>query len=124
MPMTFDIFLPLAKRLKAVALPCLGIALSSCATVDTVKGTLSSRFSSTEGSSIQPNTDTAKTRSLVADIEQGLATLGYDPGVIDDKKDARTEAAIQDFQLDQNLRIDGRATEKLLAAVNRELGNR
>jgi len=122
--MTHEYIFPLAKRWKACALVCLSLALSSCTTVDTVRGTLSNRFSSTDISSAQPNTETARTSSLIADIEQGLATLGYDPGVVDDKKDARTEAAIQDFQLDQNLRIDGKATKKLLAAVNRELGSR
>ncbi len=84
------------------------LLVSGCATVDDLKG----RF--VPGSTA--STDDAGD-SLVADIERGLRELGYSPGTVDGYLDIRTEAAIQDFQLDHDLRIDGRATPELLKAL-------
>lgn len=53
----------------------------------------------------------------ISEIQSKLADLGYYSGDIDGNFDAATEAAIQDYQLDNGLRIDGRPTEKLREAL-------
>ncbi len=49
----------------------------------------------------------------ISEIQTKLAKLGYFTGKADGNFNAATEAAIQDYQLDNGLRIDGRPTEKL-----------
>ena len=49
----------------------------------------------------------------ISEIQSKLAKLGYFSGQVDGNFNAATEAAIQDYQLDNGLRIDGRPTEKL-----------
>ena len=52
--------------------------------------------------------------TIEEEIESGLTTLGYNPGIPDGIMDARSELAIQEFQLDNNLTIDGKASTELL----------
>lgn len=58
--------------------------------------------------------------SMITDIQQQLSKLGYNPGRSTGKLNARTEAAIQDFQLDNNLRIDGKPSAELLELLNKK----
>ena len=55
--------------------------------------------------------------SELAMIQSLLKEQGYFAGAVDGDFDAETEAAIQDFQLDKGLRVDGRPTTELLSAL-------
>lgn len=63
-------------------------------------------------------------KPLLVEVQEKLRTLGYYKGPISGKLDSRSEAAIQDFQLDNDLRIDGRPTPTLLQQINKTLGSR
>jgi len=42
-----------------------------------------------------------------SDVQKALRNAGYDPGAVDGKKGPKTKQAIQDFQEDNNLTVDG-----------------
>jgi len=67
----------------------------------------------TQQTSEQPSSDT-----LVTQIQEKLTALGYNPGEINGKTNTKTEAAIQDFQLDNDLVIDGRPSKSLLRLIS------
>ena len=50
-------------------------------------------------------------------VEQRLAALGYDPGVVDGVFDAATDAAIRDYQTAMGLPVDGVITDTLRATM-------
>jgi len=52
--------------------------------------------------------------NLVLLIQRGLKSVGLDPGSLDGLMGSRTRAAIENYQAQHNLTIDGRATEDLL----------
>lgn len=58
-------------------------------------------------------------RILVTRAQFLLAKLGFNPGGIDGKLGPRTRDAIIRFQRDQELELDGRVTNGLLAALDR-----
>lgn len=58
--------------------------------------------------------------SDVLALEQQLKRLGYSPGKADGVYDSKTRTAIQRYQQDQGLAVDGRATASLLASVESE----
>jgi len=60
-------------------------------------------------------------QALVLEIEETLDKMGYEPGEVDGKFDPKTEAAIQDFQLDNGLDIDGKPTRPLLEKMKATL---
>ena len=47
-------------------------------------------------------------------LQRGLKSEGLDPGPLDGKMGSRTRAAIENYQAQHSLTIDGRATEDLL----------
>ena len=55
--------------------------------------------------------------SVLTKIQTLLKEKGYYEGEINGNFTATTEAAIQDYQLDKGLRIDGRANKELLAVL-------
>lgn len=55
--------------------------------------------------------------SLVIQIQKGLAQLGYYPGKTDGIAGIKTRAAIRTFQLKYGLKVDGKPSAKLLAAI-------
>jgi len=57
----------------------------------------------------------------VAEVQRLLTELGYAPGPQDGLMGPKTAAAIQAFQRDRALTVDGRATPRLLAALKRRL---
>lgn len=59
----------------------------------------------------------SETQQRISGIQGKLKELGYYSGDIDGEFSAPTEAAIQDFQLDNDLRINGRPTEELLKVL-------
>lgn len=110
---------------------------SGCATVestvDKVKSGVSDRFnkddapdSESEISQVKepvsdPEPPKPTKKPILIDIQEKLRTMGYYSGPISGKLDSRTEAAIQDFQLDNDLRINGRPTESLLQEINKAI---
>lgn len=51
-------------------------------------------------------------------IQRALVALGYDPGAIDGKPGPKTKRAIEDFQRDHGLHVDGIAGPKTIEALN------
>lgn len=101
--------------------------LSGCATVDGVRDNISERLGRNKAPAEQSAAIAAEpvaSETLTGQIQAKLIELGYKPGRITGKLNSRTEAAIQDFQLDNDLRIDGRATEDLLHILTVTLSNR
>ncbi len=113
-------------------IPALSLAISvsimsGCATVDDVRDRISEKL----GRDTPPTEQSAATvpvasptASLAGQIQEKLTQLGYKPGRITGKSNSRTEAAIQDFQLDNDLRVDGRMSVTLLETLNAALANR
>lgn len=54
-------------------------------------------------------------RALIEQVQSHLVALGYKPGVPDGVPGQQTAAAIEAYQQDQNLPVDGRVTAGLLA---------
>jgi peptidoglycan hydrolase-like protein with peptidoglycan-binding domain len=59
--------------------------------------------------------------TMVADIQEMLNELGYDPGPTDGIMGPRTKAAIQTFQATADMPVDGRISPALSAALQREI---
>ncbi|MEE8334027.1 MAG: peptidoglycan-binding domain-containing protein [Alphaproteobacteria bacterium] len=60
----------------------------------------------------------------VKSIQSGLATLGYGPGPADGVIGSRTRAAIHQYQADNKLLVDGKATVALARHIEETLGKR
>lgn len=58
------------------------------------------------------------TSNTVAEIQSGLARLGYSPGPVDGVMGERTREAIRAYQRDKGLLVDGRPTPELAAHLN------
>lgn len=105
------------------------LLLVSCATVENIKTEVLERLpdkqtqKASEGDVQQPADEgpqlTAQ-QKLVVEIQEGLKVLGYSTGAVNGRLGAKTEAAIQDFQLDRGLRIDGKPTQQLLNLIKEE----
>ena len=57
---------------------------------------------------------------LVAQIQQGLMDLGYDLTVVDGLMGPNTRSAIEAFQEDQGMTVNGEATDAIKRAIARE----
>ena len=103
---------------------------ASCATVDGIKSDIGGVVEKTKNTVSKKETDpvtteeeaplTEEEKILVA-IQVHLTTLGYYAGAQDGVFSASTEAAIQDFQLDNSLRIDGKPTQAVLEAIEKKV---
>ena len=125
----------LSKKITQAMLTAMLVGLlgSGCATVDAtvlkVKTGVADRFGSDENSVAstlqvdQPIEAPEKIveKPLLLEVQEKLTTLGYYSGAADGKRDSRTEAAIQDFQLDNDLRINGRPSKSLLKRIDEAL---
>lgn len=110
-----------------------GLLASGCATVDAtvdkVKAGVSDRFGKEEEAeadglqAVEGSAEPAKPlkKPLLVEVQEKLRTLGYYSGPISGSLDSQTEAAIQDFQLDHDLRINGRPSKPLLSELNKAL---
>ncbi len=56
-------------------------------------------------------------------VQAGLAKLGYNPGPIDGVKGRQTTRAIRNYQRDNGLLVDGRASYELAQHIDRKLGS-
>jgi len=124
-----------AYRLMASLMLLFFVLLTGCASVDAtverVKSGISDRFGNNDDvesnatpvleATVAEEPATPATKPLLVDIQEKLRTLGYYSGPISGRLDSRSEAAIQDFQLDKNLRIDGRPTAALLQKIDEAL---
>lgn len=63
------------------------------------------------------------TENLVRDIQQGLKSLGYDPGPVDGLFGNKTRSAIEAFQRDAGMHPDGAASIGVLEAVRARQGS-
>lgn len=105
---------------------CISI-LSGCATVEGVRDQISEKLGRDKPAVEEVATAepvTAPNESLTGQIQERLLELGYKPGRITGKPNSRTEAAIQDFQLDNDLRVDGRVSVSLLETLNKAVASR
>lgn len=59
-------------------------------------------------------------RGSVADVQQGLYELGYDPGPADGQMGPKTRSAIMAYQKDNSLPANGRLTAGLVQRVKTE----
>lgn len=111
---------------------CLVLISTGCASVDAtfdkVSAGVSDKFGKKDDSAAQPLKAVEKTpptkpnkKNSIINIQEKLRTLGYYSGPISGTLDARSEAAIQDFQLDKNLKIDGRPTPSLIEQIDKAI---
>ena len=59
--------------------------------------------------------------AAVRRVQSGLVRLGYDPGPVDGNIGPKTRTAIQDYQRDHDLLVDGRASEQLAQHMDEQL---
>lgn len=120
------------KKREAV-LTIVTLFLMSCATVDKMKEEVLERLpkkqsqeeseSGSSESSIDATPSLSSEEQLVVNIQESLKSLGYSTGPANGRLGAKTEAAIQDFQLDSGLRIDGKPTQKLLDQIQEKIAS-
>ncbi len=60
-------------------------------------------------------------KSTVQQIQEKLNQLGYDTGEANGEYSANTEVAIQDFQLENDLTVNGKPSVSLLRVINSKL---
>lgn len=65
---------------------------------------------------------TAVQATLIADLQRSLTLLGYDTGGIDGQVGPGTTSAIQAYQTDQGLLVDGQPSEQLLQHMRQQGG--
>lgn len=59
---------------------------------------------------------------LVADIQQSLVTLGYDPGPVDGRMGSQTSGAIEEYESNYGLLITGKPSPQLLDHMRQQGG--
>ena len=115
-----------SKLLRYSLLASAILLLSACGTIDQVK----ERFSGDDKKLETTGTPSDATpepvalnprQQLLVSIQQSLDDLGYAPGRTDGIMDSQSEAAIQDFQLDNDMRINGRPSADLLENLERAI---
>lgn len=91
--------------------------------------TRASRYAASTRSASEPPTTSASKPGwapppgpeLVADVQRGLARLGYDPGPPDGVAGEKTRRAIRRFQAQAGLPVDGKVTQALKTAIDRAI---
>lgn len=118
---TRKITLPLPSILKIILPLSLVLMLGACAsTIDGLKNDIrklsGSEAPEQKGALIK--TSANATSPMVKKIQEKLSSLGYKPGNATGTVNTKTESAIQDFQLDNDMVIDGKPSKSLLRALN------
>lgn len=113
--------LPLRTISKIIASLSLILLLAACAsTIDGLKEDIRKLSGSDspekKGTLIKTSANTAS--PMVKEIQEKLNSLGYKPGKATGIINTKTESAIQDFQLDNDMVIDGKPSKSLLRALN------
>ncbi|MDJ0949289.1 MAG: peptidoglycan-binding domain-containing protein [Alphaproteobacteria bacterium] len=99
--------------------PGLGAAIG--AGVGGVTGALTDKSTLNIGDPIWKQSTSGQV-SGVKQIQSGLIQLGYDPGPADGYHGAKTSAAIREYQKNNGLLVDGRASPELLNHINENTG--
>lgn len=73
------------------------------------------------GDPIWADEDTQANDAAVSRVQAGLARLGYDPGPIDGILGTKTKMAIEAYQRDHGLLVDGRPTLELAQHIENQL---
>lgn len=73
------------------------------------------------GDPIWADDDKPANSSAVGRVQTGLSRLGYDPGPVDGKMGTRTRSAIEAYQRDHGLLVDGRASAQLAQHIDSQL---
>jgi peptidoglycan hydrolase-like protein with peptidoglycan-binding domain len=74
-------------------------------------------LSSTFGSGVSLSQQSTAKADIIETAQRFLQQLGYNPGSIDGKMGEKTRIAIQAFQRDHNLQVDGEASMSLVEAL-------
>lgn len=112
---------PLQTILKTTTALIFVLMLGACAsTIDGLKEDI--RILSGRDAPEQKNalikTSANASSPIVKEIQEKLSSLGYKPGKATGTINTKTESAIQDFQLDNDMVIDGKPSKSLLRALN------
>lgn len=75
---------------------------------------------SRRGAAAAPSRASGLSSNQVRDLQQELSSRGYDPGLVDGLWGQRTQAALRQFQQDQNLAANGRPDSQTMAALGME----
>ena len=105
------------SRKSAVAIAWLAFFLGACSSLENVQTRIPNPYQSASPAPVDGPI-------LEKEIESGLTNLGYNSGTPDGLMDVRSEMAIQEFQLDNNLTIDGKVSTALLDQIRLQLANR
>jgi hypothetical protein len=73
------------------------------------------------GDPIWADDDQPANSTAVARVQAGLTQLGYDPGPVDGVMGSQTRQAIEDYQRDNGLLVDGRASAQLAQHIDDQL---
>jgi peptidoglycan hydrolase-like protein with peptidoglycan-binding domain len=73
------------------------------------------------GDPIWADNDQPANSTAVGRVQAGLAQLGYNPGPIDGVMGAQTRSAIEAYQRDHGLLVDGRPTSQLAQHIEDQL---
>jgi|AP12_2_1047962.scaffolds.fasta_scaffold23389_2 peptidoglycan hydrolase-like protein with peptidoglycan-binding domain len=73
------------------------------------------------GDPIWANDDQPANSAAVGRVQAGLTQLGYDPGPIDGTMGGQTRSAIESYQRDHGLLVDGRASAQLAQHIDDQL---
>jgi len=74
------------------------------------------------GEPIWADNDQPANSSAVSRIQSGLTQLGYNPGPVDGVMGSKTRSAIEAYQRDHGLLVDGRPSAELARHIEGELG--
>ena len=74
------------------------------------------------GDPIWADDDQPANSAAVGRVQAGLAQLGYAPGPVDGVMGGQTRSAIEAYQRDHGLLVDGRASAQLAQHIDNQLG--
>ena len=73
------------------------------------------------GDPLWASNDRPANNAATARVQAGLRSLGYNPGPIDGVQGTQTTQAIRQYQRDNGLLVDGRASYELASHIDRSL---
>lgn len=73
------------------------------------------------GDPIWADESTSANSAAVGRVQAGLTELGYNPGPVDGVMGSQTRSAIEAYQRDHGLLVDGRATAQLAQHIDNQL---
>jgi peptidoglycan hydrolase-like protein with peptidoglycan-binding domain len=102
-----------------------GLSILEGAVIGAAAGGLLGGFTSADtinlGEPIWAEKDQPANTNAVTRVQAGLTQLGYNPGPIDGVMGPKTKSAIEQYQRDHNLVVDGRATIQLAQHMDQQL---